>query len=167
MRSIAFAAPLLLAACMTVPIGAPPTGGGAGTTSGAAAGGPAMETSQTQQMEELVNRHRASVGCPPLAPLAGAARAAQLHSEDMARRGYFDHASPDGKRLRDRLAAQGVPFRMIAENIAQTPGATPARTLRGWIDSPGHRRNLENCEYTHHGIGLRDALWTHVFVTPP
>jgi uncharacterized protein YkwD len=125
-----------------------------------------MEQSQIQQMEQLVNQHRASAGCPPLQPLAGATRAAQLHSEDMARRGYFDHTSPDGKRLRDRLAAQRIEFRMIAENLAHTPGAAPGRTLRGWIESPGHRRNLENCDYTHHGIGLRDALWTHVFVTP-
>lgn len=170
MRSTAFTAPLLLAACMTIPIGAPPAGGGArttGTSSGAAAGGSAMGQSEVQQMEQLANRHRASVGCPPLAPLAGAARAAQLHSEDMARRGYFDHASPDGKQPWDRLAAQGVGYRMVAENIAHTPGAGASATLRGWIGSPGHRRNLENCAYTHHGVGLSNARWTHVFVTPP
>lgn len=169
MRSTTFAAPLLLAACMTIPIGAPPAGGRAGTTgttSGGAAGGSAMGQSEVQLMEQLVNRHRASVGCRPLAPLAGAARAAQLHSEDMARRDYFDHTSPDGRRLPDRLAAQGVGYRMAAENIADTPGATPAEALRLWIESPGHRRNLEDCAYTHHGVGLSNARWTHVFVTP-
>ncbi|CAA9365106.1 MAG: hypothetical protein AVDCRST_MAG89-4026 [uncultured Gemmatimonadetes bacterium] len=170
MRRTAVAAPLLMAACMTIPIGAPPAGGGAGTTgttSGAAAGGAAMSRSEVQQMEQLVNRHSTSVGCPPLAPLGGAARAAQLHSEDMARRGYFDHTSPDGQQPWDRVAAQGVRYRMVGENIAHTPGATAAETLRGWIASPGHRRNLENCGYTHHGVGLSNARWTHVFVTPP
>jgi uncharacterized protein YkwD len=135
MRWTAVAAPLLLAACMTIPIGAPPAWGGAettGTTSGAAAGGPAMGQSEVQLMEQLVNRHRASVGCPRLEPLAGAARAAQLHSEDMARRDYFDHTSPDGRQPWDRVAAQGVRYRMVGENIAHTPGATARTPTTAW-----------------------------------
>ena len=173
MRGTLIAAPLLLAACMAGPIGTPAPGGpgwpgGGGTPRPGSTGqAPAPGGSQVSQMEDIVNRHRASVGCPALVSLPGAARAAQLHSEDMARHDYFDHTSPDGRQPWDRLAAQNVAYRMVAENIAHTPGAPAAETLRGWINSPGHRRNLENCAYTHHGIGVSNARWTHVFVTPP
>jgi uncharacterized protein YkwD len=117
-------------------------------------------------MVALVNAHRRSRGCPELQWLDPAAEAAQGHSNDMALRDYFDHVSPEGQRPWDRLRARGVGYRMIAENIAFTPGMSARETLAGWLQSPGHRQNLDNCAYTHHGIGLREARWTHLFVTP-
>lgn len=161
----AAAGALALAACMqTMELGRAP---GASTGGGSAGGGASAGGAATvQEMARLVNAHRAARGCPALTWLQPAAEAAQAHSADMARRGYFDHVSPEGQQPWDRLAARGVGYRMIAENIAWTPQQGAAQTLRGWINSPGHRQNLENCAYTHHGIGLRDAYWTHVFVTP-
>lgn len=166
----AAAAALLLAACMeTVPVGrapaggtARPAGGTAGTGGGTVGGG----SGSVAEMARLVNAHRQARGCPALEWLQGAADAAQAHSADMARRGYFDHVSPDGRQPWDRLAARGVGYRMVAENIAWTPEQSARQTLQGWINSPGHRANLENCAYTHHGIGMENAYWTHVFVTP-
>lgn len=158
------AALLLLAACMeAVPAGrAPSSGAGGGSTGGTMGDGAQM----VQEMAGLVNAHRAARGCAPLVWLQPAADAAQAHSADMARRDYFDHRSPEGQETAGRLEARGVGWRMVAENIARTPQRGARETLQGWIASPGHRRNLENCGYTHHGIGLRDAYWTHVFVTP-
>ncbi|HEX6911645.1 MAG TPA: CAP domain-containing protein [Longimicrobium sp.] len=164
------AAMLVLAACMeTVEIGSPPGGGGSRPAGGTRAGGgstPAGGSAGVQEMARLVNAHRQARGCPALVWLEGAAQAAQAHSADMARRGYFDHVTPEGRQPWDRLAARGVAYRAVAENIAWTPEQSAAQTLRGWINSPGHRQNLENCAYTHHGIGMRSAYWTHVFVTP-
>jgi len=156
---------LALAACMqAVRIGSAPDGGGGRTSgSGGSSGG---ETPTVQEMARLVNAHRQARGCPALTWLQPAADAAQAHSADMARRDYFDHVSPEGQRPWDRVTARGVQYRMIAENIAWTPGQGARATLQGWIESRGHRENLENCAYTHHGIGLHDAYWTHVFVTP-
>ena len=58
------------------------------------------------------------------------------------------------KGLRDSRAA--------AENIA-TGQASGREVYDGWVRSRGHRTNLENCAYTHHGIGLYQNRWTHVF----
>lgn len=161
------AAVLLLAACMeTVPAGRAPSGAAAGRPAGGSKGGAVNGTQMVQEMVRLVNAHRAARGCPALVWLQPAADAAQAHSADMARRGYFDHVSPDGRQLTDRLATVGVGWRMVAENIAWTPERGARETLQGWIESRGHRQNLENCAYTHHGIGLQNAYWTHVFVTP-
>lgn len=174
---------LLLAGCGTISIGAPPEDGvprapapapapppartpappPAATPPSAPA--PAPTASPAAEMAALVNRHRAAAGCPPLVWLDGAARAAEAHSDDMARRNYFSHVSPDGDGLVERLDREGVSIRMAAENIALDPGA-PALVLGGWLRSPPHRQNLDNCRYTHHGVGERAGRWTHVFVTP-
>jgi uncharacterized protein YkwD len=163
------AAVLLLAACMeTVPRSRAPSGGAAGRPAGGTGGGTMSGggSQVVQEMARLVNAHRQARGCPALVWLQPAADAAQAHSADMARRGYFEHASPEGQGPADRLTARGVAWRMVAENIAWTPQQDARQTLQGWIGSPGHRQNLENCAYTHHGIGLQNAYWTHVFVTP-
>jgi uncharacterized protein YkwD len=152
-----------LAGCMElVPAGGAPATPGRRTEGGSSGGSPPT----VQEMAQLVNAHRRARGCPELQWMQPAADAAQAHSADMARRGYFDHTSPEGQQPWDRLAARGGSYRAIAENIAHTPGRSAQQTLQEWIGSAGHRRNLENCAYTHHGIGLRDAYWTHLFVTP-
>lgn len=172
MRGImAGAAVLALAGCMeAAPVQrAPGPGGGAGGGTAAGGGGSSGAASGqglVQEMARLVNEHRRARGCGPLAWLQPAADAAQAHSADMARRNYFDHVSPEGQQPWDRLVARGVSYRSMAENIAWTPELGARQTLQGWIQSPGHRQNLENCAFTHHGVGVQNAYWTHVFVTP-
>jgi uncharacterized protein YkwD len=166
------AAVLMLAACMeAAPVQRLPGPGGGGATGGGSMTGsgesPAVSGgAEVREMARLVNEYRRSRGCGPLAWLQPAADAAQAHSDDMARRSYFAHESPEGQRPWDRLVARGVSYRSMAENIAWTPEQGARQALRGWIESDGHRQNLENCAFTHHGIGFRNAYWTHVFVTP-
>jgi uncharacterized protein YkwD len=151
---------LTLAACVypaaqAVPAPAPAPSSGAG----------ASPDERVAEVARLVNEHRARVGCGPLAWDAAAARAAQAHSDDMARRGYFSHVSPEGQNVGTRLRAAGASWRAVAENIAS--GQPTARVVvQGWLASPGHRANIENCVYTRQGVGYRDRLWTHVFYTP-
>jgi uncharacterized protein YkwD len=118
---------------------------------------------ELQAAAAAVNRNRA--GCAPLAWDDVAARAAQAHSDDMARRGYFSHTSPEGGDMGSRLRAQGASYRMAAENIAAGQ-PTAEMVVQGWLRSSGHRRNIENCGYARHGVGLSAGRWTHVFYTP-
>lgn len=153
----------LPAACMmTVPVATAP---GPSASPSPGGGGGAPQGDAAAQVAELVNRHRRSIGCPALQWDARAASAAQAHSDDMRRRRYFDHTSPDGRGMADRLRAAGIGFRLAAENIAQDPRG-PADVVRGWLGSPGHRRNIENCALTHHGVGVSGDRWTHLFYTP-
>lgn len=117
------------------------------------------------EVERLINVDRARVGCRPLQWDAAAAAAAQAHSDDMARRGYFSHTSPEGRTVVDRLRAHGADFRALAENVAMGQ-RTPQEVVSGWLNSPGHRHNIENCVYTRAGVGYRDNRWTQVFYTP-
>lgn len=129
--------------------------------SGAIAG----DSERVAEVARLVNQHRAQAGCPPLAWDGVAARAAQAHSDDMARRDYFDDVSPEGKRVGDRVRAAGAAWLAVAENIAS--GLSSASdVVKGWLDSAQHRGNIESCIYTRQGVGYRDGVWTHVFYLP-
>ncbi|WP_405712706.1 CAP domain-containing protein [Streptomyces xanthophaeus] len=113
----------------------------------------------------LVNQARAQAGCgpvranPPLAALAGA------FSKDMATRGFFDHTDPDGNSPWDRAAKAGLSG-LAAENIARGQGDA-ASVMTAWMDSPGHKANILNCEFRTLGVGVHVAAggpwWTQEF----
>ncbi|HEX8392313.1 MAG TPA: CAP domain-containing protein [Longimicrobium sp.] len=161
------------AALLVLPACAPAAGTGTTAPAGGRTGdarpvadAPFTGPAALQHLAAAVNRHRASVGCGPLEWMPEAARVAQAHSDDMARRNYFSHTTPEGRSPMSRLQQAGVRFQRTGENIANTPGG-PDDALRLWRASPGHRQILEDCAYTHHGIGERNGRWTHVFLTPP
>lgn len=101
-----------------------------------------------------------------LAPLrvdAQLSTAAQRHATDMVARSYFDHVSPGGGRLTDRLRRAGwVPRRAdweAGEDIAWATGAyaTPAHVVADFLASPPHRRILLDGGYDELGIGVAEG----------
>ena len=154
---------ILLAGCGGTLPGGATAGGPRGAVPGASA--PGQDAQQARQVADMVNRHRASVGCPALVWDERAAAAAQAHSDDMARHDIFDHKGSDGSTHRSRLERVGVQARAAAENIGQNGGGAN-EVLRSWLASGDHRDTIENCRYTRHGVGLRGNRWTHVFFTP-
>lgn len=119
-----------------------------------------------REFVERVNRHRAEVGCRPLFWHAELAGVAQRYSERMATEGFYGHADPRGRTLVARLRGAGIGWRHTGENLAITEhGAEQVLFL--WLQSARHRRSIENCSLTHHGVGLHEGRWTHLFLTPP
>jgi uncharacterized protein YkwD len=109
---------------------------------------------------ELVNGDRAAGGLPPMQVDPLLSEAAQSHAEDMLRRNYFDHYSPEGRSPSDRLAAAGGSG-FPAENIVM--GENRFRVINiqllenfqsRWMHSADHRRNLMNPYYERFGYGL-------------
>jgi uncharacterized protein YkwD len=121
------------------------------------------DNSDVQQFVQLVNQHRLTQGCEALVWRQDVADVAETHSQDMIARGYFDHENPDGQGPGARLAAAGIANTSWGENLAR--GTTDARTVLDlWLNSPGHRANIEQCAFTQHGVGLVGDHWTHVFI---
>ena len=99
----------------------------------------------------------------------GLASVARAHSDDMTSRNYFSHDTPEGLDPTDRLHRAGLSCRQgyrygIAENIAietslSDSARTAAEAVRGWMNSPGHRRNLLNREYDTTGVGASFGVW--------
>lgn len=104
-----------------------------------------------QQMLNLVNNERAKVGIAPLVWDDAAADVARAHSEDMFKRGYFSHYSPEGKDVGDRLNAAGIPYIYAGENLALAPNIERAHD--GLMNSQGHRRNILDPAFNKIGIG--------------
>ncbi|MGI9037716.1 MAG: CAP domain-containing protein [Gemmatimonadota bacterium] len=124
--------------------------------------GPGDDTN-VQQFVQLMNQHRAMQGCEKLVWRQDVADVAAAHSEDMIARGYFAHTNPDGKGPGARLSAARIANTAWGENLAR--GTTDAGTVLDlWLNSPGHRANIEQCSFTQHGVGLVADHWTHVFI---
>lgn len=127
---------------------------------------PAGADTEVRAAAEMINEHRVSIGCRPLAWDEKLAAVAQGHSADMAARGFYGHRTPEGSGPVERLAAAGIPWRGTAENIARTEfGAEQVVYL--WLQSDSHRTNIENCRFDRHGLALVRDRWTHVFVESP
>lgn len=113
----------------------------------------------------LMNNHRVSVGCPALIWHPTLAGVAQDHSEDMDENNYLGHTNLQGKDPFDRMKDNQIEYSSAGENIALNGGGAEA-VLDSWLGSAGHRANIENCSYTHHGVGLSGSFWTHMFMVP-
>ncbi|MFJ4186520.1 CAP domain-containing protein [Kitasatospora sp. NPDC089509] len=122
-----------------------------------------------QQVVDLVNVERAKAGCGPVSAEPRLASAAQSHSDDMADRNYFDHASPEGYHADHRIEATGYRWSTWGENIARGQ-KDPAAVMDAWMNSPGHRANILNCAFKQLGVGVRTGTdgpwWTQVFAAP-
>ena len=68
----------------------------------------------------------------------------------MANLNMVEHQLPSEADLEGRLAEAGARFSVIAENIAV--GASPPIIHGGWMDSPGHRKNILDPRFTSVGI---------------
>ncbi|MEV5825649.1 CAP domain-containing protein [Spirillospora sp. NPDC052242] len=148
----------------------PSSPGGSGGSGGSAGDdSPTYRTTGASTAEraviELTNDERADAGCGPLRTDERLMTAAERHSADMAANDYFSHTSQNGDTPWDRMEAAGYSS-PGAENIAKGYGSAEA-VVRGWMNSPGHRRNILNCDLRAIGVGMVDGpggkLWTQNF----
>lgn len=132
---------------------------------------------------EMTNAQRESAGLGTLVRVQEIDSIAMGHSADMASRGYFAHESPQGAGPSLRAELAGYECRKdfgayytegLAENIFHThtyssyltAGAPltydwlegeeelAGQMVGGWMDSPGHRRNILDPQFDRIGIGV-------------
>ncbi|WP_405714313.1 MULTISPECIES: CAP domain-containing protein [unclassified Streptomyces] len=115
---------------------------------------------------KLVNRERRKAGCSPLKLNAELTKAAQVHSADMASHRNMSHTGSGGSAPDDRISRAGYDSHAYGENIAHGY-ATPESVVRGWMASPGHKRNILDCSFKEIGVGLARPgnYWTQDFGT--
>ncbi|MEV2275074.1 CAP domain-containing protein [Nocardiopsis sp. NPDC049922] len=145
------------------------SGGSNGSGSGGGGGGGAGDSTpetplsgpEVNQVVQLVNAERAEAGCGPLRVDDRLTAAAQEHSEDMDARNYMAHESPEGEGPGDRAQRHGYDS-WGAENVAK--GQTSAeQVMDAWMNSPGHRANILNCDLVAIGVGESGNAWTQLF----
>lgn len=109
-------------------------------------------------MLRLVNEERKSEGLNELTWCPALARSSQAHSDDMAARDYFEHASPEGGEVWDRTTQQGYKPSHVGENIAVGQRSVK-EVMTSWMESREHRRNILNPNFSHIGFAKAVGLY--------
>lgn len=100
--------------------------------------------------------------------------AAEAHSQDMAENDYFSHTGPDGVGIQQRVSNRGYEWRAVGENIA-AGHESAAAVIEGWLESPGHCRNIMNGAFTEMGMAKAKPddsgstyppYWTQILAQP-
>ncbi|WP_327110978.1 CAP domain-containing protein [Streptomyces sp. NBC_01341] len=143
-------------------VGQDPSGPGAASV---APGGARLQRNLESSVVALVNQERRRHGLPLLKEDARLRSSARAHSEDMARRGFFAHLSPDGSSPADRMTRHAHP-RPGGENIAMGQQQAAA-VMVAWMNSPGHRANILHGDFGSIGVGVHIGSpghwWTQNF----
>ncbi len=181
---------LLAAGCAPLPF---PTGG-PGAERDLFRGKPTVNIADLEQrIHEVINQERAKHGLSQLAWNPALNLIARRHSQDMVKRGYFSHYSPEGHDVAYRFAEHkfvcevdvGKMCYTGAENIYQnnlydtieyvseiptsyhwTDVDTIARTtVAGWMRSSGHRASILEPAWRTEGIGVAISNNYEVLIT--
>ena len=108
----------------------------------------------------LHNQIRAEHGLPLLREHKRLRKAAVGHSRDMVKTRYFEHTTPQGVTMVDRILRtryvredQGWE---LGENLEWGTGAlsSPRGALDAWMNSPGHRANILKRSFRELGVGV-------------
>ena len=102
---------------------------------------------------EGLNYERRANGLPAIDFSRRLSVAAQGQACDLAASGRFDHSGSDGSNSHMRVTRVGYVSCLTAENLAWGY-PDPNRIVRGWMESPGHRRNMLHARVDEFGIGI-------------
>lgn len=116
-----------------------------------------------RQIFDLVNVTRTGHGLSVLAWHEATADVARRHSRDMQENDFFDHYSPRHGDLSQRLASGQIEYRAAGENIAWNY-MDAADVHHGWLNSPAHRQNVLDEDFTHLGVGVVQKYYTQNFI---
>ncbi len=110
---------------------------------------------------EYTNYERKRAGVPELRWDVRCNIAARQHAAEMLRLEYFSHTSPikEIANPQDRTYHAGLSDDIVGENIALHSEDRDAQgisnqLLKQWMESPGHRANILNVDFTHLGVGV-------------
>lgn len=114
-----------------------------------------LDTVSEDQMLDRINQERYNNNLKPLVADPLLRNVARAYSRAMLLKGFFAHVTPEGITLFDRLLAAKVNYNEAAENLAYAPSIQLAHL--GLMNSPKHRANILDPNFTRVGIGVIDA----------
>lgn len=107
---------------------------------------------QEQQLLSLINQQRKKEGVKPLKLDESLMKIARLKAEDMASNNYFSHTSSKYGSPFDMLEDYKIKYKTAGENIAGS--ADVEKTLKAWMKTDAHKKNILNKNYNYTGIGI-------------
>jgi len=131
------------------------------------------EKQAEMEIHRLINLEREKHGLKILGYDEELASVAKSHSIDMANDEYFSHETPEGLNPTDRASKVDYVCRYqignliysgIGENLhmvqgstvsfLSTPSSIAELAVSGWMDSPGHKKNILTSNFSNEGIGV-------------
>ncbi|MEG1992568.1 MAG: CAP domain-containing protein [Acetivibrio sp.] len=103
-----------------------------------------------EQVINLVNMEREKEGLLPLSMDYKVTEASNVRAVEI--QSNFSHTRPDGTNFTTALKETGVSYAGAGENIAWGQ-KTPKEVVEGWMNSPGHRANIMNPQFSRIGVG--------------
>ena len=154
---------------------------------------PALRIAQLEkEIHVLINKERKQHHLSPLAWNDALSAIARKHSSDMAKRNYFSHFSPEGNDFSYRYKQEGYSCALPADNLIylgaenifqnnlydrivyvnnaayyewNTMAKIADTTVQGWMNSPGHRKNILTSLWKSEGIGVVISPDDKVYIT--
>ena len=123
-----------------------------GTDTSAPASPSTVNSEVAVAIADLTNVERNRAGLAALTVSARLNTAARLQADQLASSQILEHDVPNGPYPSppDRLAAAGYQWQAYGENLA-SGYRTAAEAMNGWMNSPGHRANIVNGNFTEIG----------------
>ncbi len=100
----------------------------------------------------IVNTERKTQGLGLLTYNKKLAAMALTKAKDMIAKQYFAHVAPDGTDVVMLAERNLYDYLNIGENLAMGDFVSSQDVMTGWMNSPGHRANILNKNYTELGI---------------
>jgi len=115
----------------------------------------ATDPKSEMDMFNLINQKRSRRGIRELVFDNSLRDLGRTHCEDMLKRGYFSHYTPEDFSPFDRMSEAGFIYTAAGENIALSPDTAIA--IQGLMNSPGHKANILSVDFGRVGIGVIDG----------
>lgn len=109
-------------------------------------------------LTDLTNKDRQSSGVGTLVWNDTLAQAAKLKAEDMIKNNYFAHTSPSGVSPWFWFREKNYNFVYAGENLA-VDFMESENVQRAWLNSPKHKENIMNSNFTEIGIATADGFF--------
>ena len=110
----------------------------------------------TSELFTLTNQERADNGLPALHLDNRLNTSATLKANDMFANNYWAHVSPSGVQPWYWFGQAGYSYSYAGENLAKDFD-TSSGVMDGWMNSPGHRANILNPNYTDIGFAVENG----------
>ena len=126
------------------------------------------QSDEEYEIFRLVNTERFRQRLRPLEWDDDVASLARNYSRQMARGGFFGHYDAKGRTVVERAEQQRVRgWSKIGENLfmCEEIDGFERYSVRGWLKSPSHRKNMLDRQWSSTGIGVYRSNDGRIYVT--
>ena len=127
-----------------------------------------IDTGDEARIFDLINRERERAGLEGLRLSDRLSQFARTYSRQMVRDRLFDHIDRDGNSVVERADRYHISgWSKLGENLfyCEPTDQLAGFAVRGWMQSPTHRRNILDPDWSATGIGIAVSRTGEIYIT--